>query len=330
MNTKRISTRGLPAATLAATLAFAWAPQARAQAPAPTADADTSFQEAMQLRSAGRDAEACPKFAESKRLAPAIGVTMYLAACYEKTGRNASAWREFRDAERMAREKNDKRADVAAQRAEALEPKLSRLIVSAPADAGKAGATVLLDGAPLGPEFWNAALAVDAGDHVVIAAAAGQAPQTLNVTVAANATPTTVNVGPVVAPPPPPPAAPPPAAAAPAAAVAATPEAPPPHGDGATARWVGVGLMVAGAAGIGIGTFLVTSKVRPVMPDGTLCDPHLRPHAIPEAILAFAAGGVALVSGGILYYVNRPGRWEVSLAPSVLPGGGGALLTGAF
>ena len=36
------------------------------------------------------------------------------------------------------------------------------------------------------------------------------------------------------------------------------------------------------------------------------------------------------LSGIVLYYVNRPGRSEVSLAPAFLPGGGGAVVAGAF
>jgi hypothetical protein len=54
------------------------------------------------------------------------------------------------------------------------------------------------------------------------------------------------------------------------------------------------------------------------------------PHAIPEAAVAFSLGGVALLSGAILFYAKWPGRAEVSLAPSVVPGGGGSVLRAAF
>ncbi len=66
------------------------------------------------------------------------------------------------------------------------------------------------------------------------------------------------------------------------------------------------------------------------MENGQLCEPHLRPGAVPGAIVAFSAGGVALISGIVVYYVNRPGRTEVSLAPAYVPGGGGAVLSGCF
>ena len=288
------------------------------------AQADALFQQAMELRNAGNDAAACPKFLASKQLAPAIGVTLYLADCYQRIGRNASAWREFRDAEKIARARNDKRADVAAQRATALEPTLGRLTVSAPPEAAKAGTEVNVDGAALSREYWGSALAVDPGDHVVTVAMDGQPAKTYVAHVDANNPSAVVHVG----------EAEPPAASAPAAATAeVAPAAEPsaPSNGRMGGRIAGVGLMIAGAAGIGVATWLVSSKVQDIMPNGQVCDPHLRAHAIPEAVVGFSAGGVALISGAVLFYVNRPGRVEVALSPTMVPGGGGgAALSGRF
>ncbi len=331
----------------AVALVFSWAAAANAQTSDPAALADAAFKEAQRLRAAGNDAAACPKFAESKRLAPAVGVTLYLADCYAKTGRTASAWNEFREAEKLARERGDKRADVAAQRAAALSPNLSRLTIDAPVDEAKGGKQLKLDGAPLPPDSWNVPLPVDPGDHVVVVSSPGQPARTLQVHVEAGGTFTTLPTAlpsaagaPAFVPAPAPASAPesaspPPAPAsarapAPAAAVSAAPEdfrVAPSHGT--EARWAAAGLMVAGAAGIGIGTWLVTYKTQDMV-NGQYCDPHLQPHAIPWAVVAFSAGGVALVSGAVLFYLNRPGRSEVSLAPSVAPGGGGAVLRGSF
>jgi hypothetical protein len=298
----------------------AWAGAANAQPADDVARADAAFQQAMALRSAGHDVEACPKFAESRALAPAVGVTLYLADCYERTGRTASAWREFRAAEKLARERDDKRADVAAQRAYTLEPKIDRLTVSPSASAEASGAEVRVDGAVLPSASWNAALAVDPGDHVVTFASPGQPLRTFNAHVDASATSAVVRIddghGEGTA-------APPLATSAPAETAA------PGHGD-IGARWAAGGLMLAGAAGLGVGAWFVTDKTREVMPDGKLCDPRLRPGAIPAAAVAFSAGGLALISGAILYYVHRPGRTEVSLAPSVTPGGGGAVFRTTF
>ena len=290
------------------------------------AQADAFFKEAMQLRSAGNDAAACPKFAASKELAPAVGVTLYLAECYERTGRNASAWREFRDGERLARERNDKRADVAAQRAAALEPTLGRLTVEVPAAAAQAGTLVTVDGAALASAYWGNALAVDPGDHVVKVEADAQAPKTFTAHVDASNPSVVVRIAAADAMP-----ATAPASASATAATSPSPAdtAPAPRDRGATGRFAGIALVVAGAAGIGIGTWLVTSKTRQ-MDNGQLCDPRLRPHAIPEGVAALSAGGVALATGIVLFVVNRPGRTEAALTPSVMPGGGGAVLSGSF
>ena|SRR5450432_3935546 len=302
-------------------MALSRAAIAQAQPVDAAAQADALFKEAVELHNAGNDVAACPKFLASKQLAPAVGVTLHLADCYERIGRNASAWREFREGERLARARNDKRAGVAAQRAAALEPTLGRLTVTASAQAAKAGVEVNVDGASLPQEFWGSALAVDPGDHVVSVASPGQAAKTFTAHVDANNPSAVVSVGDTEASPSP----------APPAATAEVPaaETAPPSDRRLVGRIAGVSLMVAGAAGVGIGTWLVTDKTRE-MPDGRLCEPHLRPHAIPEAAVAFSVGGVALISGVVLFYVNRPGRTEVSLTPTVMPGGGGAVLRGSF
>ena len=132
----------------------------------------------MDFRNAGNDAAACPKFLASKQLAPGVGVTLYLADCYERIGRNASAWKAFREGEKLARARDDKRAAVAAQRAAALEPTLGRLTVSATGQAAGAGTEVNVDGASLSREYWGSALAVDPGDHIVTVATPGQPAKT--------------------------------------------------------------------------------------------------------------------------------------------------------
>jgi serine/threonine-protein kinase len=310
-------------AAMAVAAALLQAAAARAQPGDASAQADALFKEAMDLRAAGNDAAACPKFLASKQLAPAVGVTLYLADCYERIGRNASAWREFREGEKLARARNDKRADVAAQRAAALEPTLGRLTVSAPAPA-KTGTEVSVDGASLPREYWGSALAVDPGDHVVSVMTDGQPAKTYVAHVDASHPTAVVSIGETATSPPP--------ASAPAstAAVEATPtETTPPSDHRLAGRIGGIGLMVIGAAGVGLGTWLVTDKITQ-MPNGQVCEPHLRPNAIPEAAAAFSVGGVALISGAIMFYVNRAGRAETAIAPTVMPGGGGAVLRGTF
>jgi len=277
--------------------------------------ADATFAEAMQLRSAGRDAEACAKFAESQRLAPAVGVTLYLADCYERTGRTASAWSEFRNAETVARDRNDPRAAVAAARAAALEPRLLRLTVFATAVASTPGAEIDVDGAAV--PALNTPLAVDPGDHIVTFSAPGQALRTFHAHVDAANVSATVRI-------------PEPPDVSTSAATAAIPaEALSPSNGDTAARWGAASLVAAGAVGIGIGTWFVVSKTRS-MDNGQLCEPHLRPGAIPAAAVAFSIGGVALISGITLYYLHRPGRNELSVTAAAIPGGAGASLQTTF
>ena len=298
---------------------------ARAQGGDSAAQADAIFKQAMELRSADNDAAACPKFLASKQLAPGVGVTLYLADCYERIGRSASAWREFREGEKLARARNDKRADVAAQRAAALEPTLGRLTVSA-ASPAKPGTEVTVDGASLPQEYWGNPLAVDPGDHVVSVMADGQPAKTYVAHVDPSHPMAVVSFGE--------PAASSTAASAPAPAAASVEPTPTdtssPSDRHLPGRIGGIGLMIIGAAGVGLGTWLVTDKITQ-MPNGQICEPHLRPHAIPESAVAFSVGGVALISGAVLFYVNRPGRTETALAPALMPGGGaGAILRGTF
>jgi hypothetical protein len=315
--------RTFGAAALAVTLT--WGAAAPAAPLDDAAKADAKFTEAMRLRSAGDYAAACPMFAESQRLAPAVGVTLYLADCYEKTGRTASSWREFRAAEKLARARNDQRADVAAQHAAALESNLYRLTVSPPAAAANAGAQVQVDGATLPTDYWNSALAVDPGDHVVTFASPGQALRTFNVRVDGGHASVTVRVeepSEATAPP----------ASAPGLATTAAPAERSSGGvpaSEAAARWGAAGLILAGAAGVGIGTWLVTSKTRDMV-NGQLCDPRLRPGAVPEAVVAFSAGGLALIGGVTLYYFHRPGRPELSVGTLAMPGGAAASFRTTF
>src|SRR5688572_32581495 len=80
----------------------------------------------------GKYNEACPKFEASQQLDPGLGTMLNLAECYEKTGRTASAWAEYREAIPLARAAGSKsRQDLATERAKALEERLSTLTIRA-------------------------------------------------------------------------------------------------------------------------------------------------------------------------------------------------------
>jgi hypothetical protein len=183
---------------------------------------------------------------------------------------------------------------------------------------------VTVDGASVPQEYWGSALAVDPGDHVVAVMADGQPTKTYVAHVDASHPTAVVSIGEPAA------SSSPATAAAPAASVEATPtDAASPSDRHLPGRIGGIGLMLVGAAGVGLGTWLVTDKITE-MPNGQACEPHLRPNAVPEAAVAFSVGGVALISGAVLFYVNRAGRTETAIAPAMMPGGGGAVLRGTF
>src|SRR5579872_2395088 len=248
-------------ATGVAVLALVLGPTGAARAQTTdVARAETLFNAAKALLDAGQYVDACTKFAESKRLAPGLGVTLYLADCYERIGRTASAWAEFRSAEGLARERSDKRVDLARARAQALEGKLDRLTVSVAPTVPQAGLQVLRDGAVVPPEEWGVPVPVDPGDHAVVVSSPGHPARTIAAHVDANKptatvtidgldeTPTPANLSPAVTPAP----TPPEATHAPVTSPAPAPDAA--SGDpGATRRYVGIGVGVAGVVGVGIG-----------------------------------------------------------------------------
>jgi hypothetical protein len=133
------------------------------------------FQEAKRLITAGKYVEACPKLEESHRLDPATGTLLNLGVCYEKMGRNATAWAKFNEAASAARrEGRSDRFTMATEHARALEPTLSRILVSVSPGADAPGLEVRVDSTVLGKASWGVAIPYDPGNHQVTAAAPGK------------------------------------------------------------------------------------------------------------------------------------------------------------
>lgn len=149
--------------------AFSVAPAAQADGPR----ADALFKEGRALFDAKRYDEACPKLAESQRLEPGAGTMLALALCHEQQGKTATAWRELREAARLGRSVG--RSDLAAaaqKRADAMEPRLSRLVVRMPEAAD--GYEVRCDEEKLDGEALGKPFAVDPGEHKVEVSASGK------------------------------------------------------------------------------------------------------------------------------------------------------------
>lgn len=94
--------------------------------------AEQLFEEGKVLRGSGQDAAACRDFEASRRLDEGIGVTLYLADCYQHLGETARARIEFRRAQALAQKRNDARWVIAKKRADALDPLGPAAPVAAP------------------------------------------------------------------------------------------------------------------------------------------------------------------------------------------------------
>src|SRR5438105_5984989 len=109
------------------------------------ARAEALFEEAQTLMKKGDLTSACPKFAASEKLDPAVGTLINLATCYERQGKVASAWASFREvAITASRANQEDRAKFATKRAAELEKRLSHVVIKVTGNA--TGLEVKLDG----------------------------------------------------------------------------------------------------------------------------------------------------------------------------------------
>jgi hypothetical protein len=156
---------------------LASAPLAQAAAAAEKAAAEALFDDGLRLMKAGSFAEACPKLESSEQIDPAVGTLLYLAECYEKIGRSASAWATFREAASLAQTSGQTdRAKTAQDRAARLEPELARLTIDISTEARAIpGLTVRRGASSVALQLSGVAVPVDPGEIVVEAAAPGHA-----------------------------------------------------------------------------------------------------------------------------------------------------------
>jgi hypothetical protein len=126
------------------------------------------FDEGRKLMAEKRYADACPKLAESERLAPSGGTLINLAGCYEHTEQTASAWVTWRNvaARANAAGKADAEASALAHAA-ALEPWLAKLTIALGTEGDFAGLEVKRDGVVVGHAEFGLPIPVDPGVHVV-------------------------------------------------------------------------------------------------------------------------------------------------------------------
>jgi serine/threonine-protein kinase len=294
----------MPSTTFGACLAalvLLAATHARAATPTDAATAQALFDEAHALVEHGKDAEACPKFAESQRLDPSLGTLLRLATCYESIGRSASAWSLYREASEGAKAAGQPaREKYATEHAEALEPKLCRLTIEVPSASDLAGLVVRRDGQSVGRAQWGTAVPIDPGSVSVEASAPGRQVFQTRVSLAGDGKRVTIAV-PVLG----------------LSAAVPSLDAVPPRG-GRAGRVVGFTVAGLGLVAVAVGSvYGVRAMGRnddsaAHCRTATLCDSEglsLRGDArrfATVSTVAFVVGGIGLVGGAVLVLTSKP------------------------
>jgi hypothetical protein len=296
--------------------------------------AEQLFREGQQLLVDGKVDIACPKLAESQRIAPKLGTLLNLATCHEKEGKTATAWGEFNEALALARAaKRADRVQFAQEHADALEKVLARVeIVGA-----QPGVQVTLDERPFATAAMGSKVPVDPGEHVIEASAPGKRAWSKHVTAIASSTqqiviPVLEAPNPLVDPPAPPPYAPPQPAIAPMPTSM-------PSDDGGSQRTVGLIVGGVGAAGLAVGgvfgamTLSSESRANKVCPQ-TVCPTQegydLHQTARRDAListLAIIGGAAALATGAVVFFTAKS---ATKPAASLHVGPASATLLGTF
>lgn len=310
-----------------------------APAHADSAAAEALFRDGRALIKAGKLKEGCDKIAASEKLESSVGTLLNLGDCREKQGRLASAWAAFREAEALAKRRgdDDKRLVEAGKRAQALEPKLSNLVIEVPQPVD--GLVIRRDDEVVDRGGWNTPLPVDPTSHTIVAEAPGYKPWKLDVSIdprsrrrvvqvprLEQAAPDEVIPAPVVI-------------NQPTTAVLRRPVVR--SRTWSTTRGVAVAVGVLGAGALVTGA-VFGSRADDLQDKSNMicatavCDDitglrlndDARKNA-QRANLAFAFGGAAAVTAGVMWFLGKPDD-ELVVAPMMSKTEGGVSLRGKF
>jgi len=280
--------------------------------------AEALFAEGRRLMLEGRYSEACPKLEASQRSDPGIGTMLNLAECYEKLGKTASAWAEFREVVSAARAaESPEREELARRRAQELEPRLSRLTIQNHAsNASTVGFEIRRDGKVLDAAEIGSAIPVDPGKHVVEATAPGKQRWVHEAEVNGEGVSVTLEI----------PALQAAAEGASSSFATATSSSGDPAG---SFKVLPIAVGAAGLVGLGVGTYfgLRASSTWDDAKDACADFPYecgergkgLQEDASRDATIStigFVVGGVGLAAGAILWFtMDSPSNTQVGLAP---------------
>jgi hypothetical protein len=285
-------------------------PAQGAPTPAEKAAAEALFDEGTELMAAKDFSAACAKFEASSAIESGLGVKLWLADCYDRVGRSASAWALFTEAAALANQSGqDDRERAASERAVELEARLSKLELKLPAEGLPDGLVVTLNGVAIPRASLGSSLPVDPGQQRVALRAPGYHPVDLQSEVPEGPASVALELPGMKR-----------APAAPRRA-AGRPAAPPEPGG--TQRTLGYTMGVLGLVSLGSGGFLAyrahtlnqDSRAHCLVEEPNACNVEgasLRGQARNfgnVATGAFVAGGV-LTGTGIVLLLTAPSRGD--------------------
>jgi hypothetical protein len=301
------------------------------------AAAEALFDRGLALMKDGKLQEACERLEQSQAIERGIGTMLYLAECYEKTGKTASAWALFREAASWAQAAGQsERAEAGKSRAARLEKGLSRLTIQVAAASRVAGFELQDNGAPVHPSVWGVSVPVDPGAHHIEAKAPGYRAWAGDVRVDDNGGSAELGV--------------PALERLPESEIAAAAESAKPSPAPASAAPVeakrlsklqiaSIAIGGAGVVGLALGTGFGVSALKKgdeADCEGETCATQDDIHKNNEALTAaracnglLAAGGV-LVVGGLLTFFLAPKERRVALAPRIDRASAGLQVGGVF
>jgi serine/threonine-protein kinase len=160
--------------------------------------AEVLFRDGTSLTRQGRHVEACRRFEGSQQLDPALGTILYLADCYDRIGRTASAWVWFVQARELAHSNDQpERELIASRRAADLERRLSRVRIQVAPGAQIAELSIQMNGVVVPSSSFGVPIPVDPGRLYVRASAPGRFPWYQTIYVGQRASERTVVVPPL-------------------------------------------------------------------------------------------------------------------------------------
>jgi len=308
-----------------------------AQSAGGKAAAEAMFEQGKQLMQTGDFTQACTKFEASQKLDQGVGTLLYLADCYEKLGRTASAWATFKEAASVAgAQGQEARQKLAVQRARALEPGLAKLTIEvAPGNESILGFEVRSDNVAIPQAQYATPFPIDPGTHHVEASAPGKRTHTETINVTRGVSHVTLPLLTDWIPSGTPPVAGGPASSAPlgssssgaAPVLVASPAMPAqPTNDfgsdqGKTQRTLSYIAGGLGVVGIGLGAYFGiaalhnnSSSKDNCQPDPNTCTDlgyNQRQDALRDARIStasFVAGGALLTTAAVLYFTAKPNQ----------------------